>query len=107
MEAFGSDMSDEVMTVRNVGFRLLYETGHPVTIQTLATHSGYSTSEVEEILAMPDLIGRARRDKEGRLIGIAGLSIERTRHEIRIEGRRLWTWCARCCRDLRRSRGVG
>ena len=94
VDAVGSGMSDEVMTLRNVGFRLLFETGEPVTIHTVATHTGYSTSKVQQILASPDLVGRVRRDQEGLLVGIAGLSIESTRHEIRIDGRRLWTWCA-------------
>lgn len=87
-------MSDEVMKLRNVGFRLLFEMGEPVTIEALAAHSGYSTSRVERALASPDLAGRTRRDEEGRLVGIAGLSIEPTRHEIVIDERTRWTWCA-------------
>jgi hypothetical protein len=38
--------------------------------------------------------GRIRRDDAGRLIGAAGLSVVPDRHEMRIEDRTFWTWCA-------------
>ena len=88
------DMSEDVMKLRNVGFRLLYETGEPVPVDLIAAHSGNEVGEVEEIFATPDLVGRSRRDEAGRLVGIAGLSVGPTPHEIQIGERRLWTWCA-------------
>ena len=82
------------MKIRNVGFRLLYETGEPVPVHLIAAHSGDEVAEVEEIFARPDVVGRSRRDEAGRLVGIAGLSVDPTPHEIQIGERRLWTWCA-------------
>jgi alkylmercury lyase len=94
VKAVSAELPEEVMALRNVGFRALYESGRPVTLETLASRSGYSVARVEEILASPELIGRSRFDDKGRLVGIAGLSVEKTRHEIGIDGRTLWTWCA-------------
>lgn len=87
-------MSEEVATIREAGFRLLYETGRPVPLSALASASGYSVEQVEEILASPALAGRLGRDSDMNLAGIVGLSVEPTRHEIRIGDERLWTWCA-------------
>lgn len=91
---FLGELSEDVIRLRNVGFRLLYETGKPVPVDLIAERSGYIPAEVEEILSMPDLVGRVRRDEEGGLVGIAGLSVEPTPHEIHIGRRRLWAWCA-------------
>lgn len=87
-------MPEDVQTLRSVGFRLLYETGRPVTMETLAERSGFTVAKVEETLSKPELVGRSRRNTMGHLIGIAGLSVEPTPHEIRIGGARFWTWCA-------------
>jgi alkylmercury lyase len=94
LDALSMDMSEDVMKIRNVGFRLLYETGEPVPVDLIAEHGGHEVAEVAEILARPDVVGRSRRDKAGRLVGIAGLSVDPTPHEIQIGERRMWTWCA-------------
>ena len=38
--------------------------------------------------------GRIRSDQDGLVVGSAGLSVSKDRHEIELEGRRFWTWCA-------------
>jgi hypothetical protein len=38
--------------------------------------------------------GSLRLDDQGNVIGSAGLSIRPDRHEINLDGRRFWTWCA-------------
>jgi alkylmercury lyase len=38
--------------------------------------------------------GLTRRDPAGRLLGSHGLSVAPTSHELLIDGRRRWTWCA-------------
>jgi alkylmercury lyase len=38
--------------------------------------------------------GLTRRDPAGRLLGSHGLSVAPTHHELVINGRRRWTWCA-------------
>ena len=87
-------MSEEAHTIRRVGFTLLYETCAPIPIPYLADRVGYTPGQVEAILAGPELAGRSKRDRNGSLTGIAGLSIEPTSHAIQLDGRDLWTWCA-------------
>jgi alkylmercury lyase len=87
-------MAPELEHVRNVGFGLIYETGQPVPLRTLAAASRLSTEETESRLSEIEEAGRARRNKDGSLVGIAGLSLEPTTHAIEIEGREFWTWCA-------------
>jgi alkylmercury lyase len=59
-----------------------------------ATASGISETALQDILDRPNLAGRVELDSQGRLLGIAGLSIEPTHHEIMIDGEKRWTWCA-------------
>jgi hypothetical protein len=33
-------------------------------------------------------------DSDGRFVGAVGLSVSPTKHEISLDGRRFWTWCA-------------
>ncbi len=35
-----------------------------------------------------------RRNTKGEVVGSGGLSVIPDRHEIELDGRRLWTWCA-------------
>ncbi len=49
---------------------------------------------MDEILARPEARGRVRLDTESRVVGIAGLSIEPTRHQLRIGAATRWAWCA-------------
>ena len=38
--------------------------------------------------------GRIRVDQAGLVVGSAGLSVTRDRHQIELDGSRFWTWCA-------------
>ena len=49
---------------------------------------------LEDILARPGIQGRAQLDDEGRLLGIAGLTVEPSRHRLTIGDETRWTWCA-------------
>jgi alkylmercury lyase len=62
--------------------------------ETLALETGIGLVRLGELLAELDRAGRIRRDGQGNLIGSAGLSVIRDRHEVEIDGRRFWTWCA-------------
>jgi hypothetical protein len=84
----------EVASARSTGFRLLLEIGTPVQMNDWATASGISETALQDILDRPNLAGRVELDSQGRLLGIAGLSIEPTHHEIMIDGEKRWTWCA-------------
>jgi hypothetical protein len=53
-----------------------------------------TTAELQEVLDRPNVSGRVELDGEGRLLGIAGLTIEPTRHEVTVDGATRWTWCA-------------
>lgn len=92
--SYTGQMAPELEHIRNVGFGLLYETGAPVPLTTLAAASQLSVEVAEERLSEIEAAGRARRDGDGRLVGIAGLSLEPTPHVIEVEGREFWTWCA-------------
>lgn len=92
--SYTGQMAPELEHIRNVGFGLIYKTGEAVPLKTLAADSQLSVEEAELRLLEIEAAGRARRDEDGRLVGIGGLSIEPTPHVIEIDGRRFWTWCA-------------
>ncbi len=83
-----------VASIRSAGFHLLLEHGGPVDRAAWAERAGVDVGTLDELLEGEDLAGRVRLDAEGRLLGIAGLSVTPTRHEITIGGVTLWTWCA-------------
>lgn len=80
--------------VRNAAFRQLLATGDPATGEELATSIGLSLDKVALVLDELDKSGRIRRDDSARVIGSAGLSVAPDRHQIEMEGRMFWTWCA-------------
>jgi alkylmercury lyase len=80
----------EARTTALAAHRLLVR-GRPVPTDELARESGLSQAEVERYLAeWSDL----KRDEQGRITAIWGLTIERTRHRFEVEGVHLYTWCA-------------
>ena len=86
--------SPEVQKLSSAGFHLLLERGEPISVEELAAAAGLASSEARGLLDGAALRGRVRLDHSGRLVGIAGLTVEPTRHEIRIGGKTRWTWCA-------------
>jgi alkylmercury lyase len=80
--------------VRGEALRQLLAAGAPATGEDLALAIGISTDKVARVLEELDAAGRIRRDQVRRVIGSAGLSVVADRHQIDIEGRRFWTWCA-------------
>ncbi len=93
-EVRGHEPPPEVAALRAAGFRLLLEQGRPIPLDELAAAAGLTRRGVDEILTRPEARGRVRLDAEGRVVGIAGLSIEPTRHELRIGTTPRWAWCA-------------
>jgi alkylmercury lyase len=79
---------------RGVAFRLLLTQGEPIKPAALAQASGIGLAELLRVLEDLDRGGRIRRDDSGRVVGSAGLSVIADRHEIEVDGRHLWTWCA-------------
>ncbi len=83
----------EVAALQSAGFRLLLEHGEPVTTQRLAREAGLSETEVNDILAT-HLQGHVELDDEGRLLGVAGLTVSPTPHQLTVGSKTRWTWCA-------------
>ncbi len=87
-------LSPDVEALRSAGFRLLLEHGRPVNLDTWTAAAGVELGTLEEALASAQAKGRVQLDAEGRLVGIAGLTVEPGRHRIDIDGSIRWTWCA-------------
>lgn len=86
--------SEEVSALRSAGFQLLLEEGRPIERREWADAAGVSRDALEDILTRPGIEGRAQLDDEGRLLGIAGLTVEPSRHRLTIGDETRWTWCA-------------
>ncbi|MFQ5947760.1 MAG: organomercurial lyase [Acidimicrobiia bacterium] len=63
-------------------------------VEELAAAAGLDIGQVDDILASRRAQGRVQFDDHGRLIGIAGLTIEPTRHQLHLGATTRWTWCA-------------
>ena len=88
-------MSDLTSEARAAAFRLLFETGEPVRPAALADELGCSVSEATQAIAQLESQGLIRRDETGSIVGSYGLSVVPSQDVIHIQGRQLWTWCAK------------
>jgi alkylmercury lyase len=86
--------SDAQTLIRTAAFRLLLALGDAVSVGEVAAVTGIKRGKLAEHLQELDRAGRIRRDRAGRVVGSAGLSVTKDRHEIELDGRRFWTWCA-------------
>lgn len=86
----GTDMA----ALRSAGFRLLLEGGSPVAQSVWADAAGVDSGAFERALREASARGRVALDDGGRLVGIAGLTVEPTSHRLDIDGFSRWTWCA-------------
>jgi alkylmercury lyase len=86
--------SDVEALIRIAAFRLLLAHAVAITDEELAAATGIRREKLDEHLSDLHLAGRIRRDEAGRVIGCAGLSVTKDRHEIELDGRQFWTWCA-------------
>jgi alkylmercury lyase len=59
-----------------------------------ATAAGMNETALQDILDRPNVAGRVELDTQGRILGIAGLTITPTRHQLIIKNETRWTWCA-------------
>lgn len=80
--------------VRAAAFRLLLAHSEPIGREALVRETAIGPDQLEELLDQLDHAGWIRRDDAGNVVGSAGLSIVPDRHEIELDGRRFWTWCA-------------
>jgi len=80
--------------IRTAAFRLLLAHGAAVSVTELAGATGLTLDKLLVHIEEMDRGGRIRRDGAGEVVGSAGLNVTRDRHEIELDGRRFWTWCA-------------
>jgi alkylmercury lyase len=86
--------SDSQALVRTAAFRLLLSRAEPIGADELAAETGIRLERLSGLLDELDRAGRIRRNATGQVVGSAGLSVVPDRHEIELDGRRFWTWCA-------------
>ena len=83
---------DQALLAR--AFWLLLDHGRPVELDALAGALQRDPAAVAAAVDRLEQAGLTRRDTAGRLLGSHGLSVAPTHHELVINGRRRWTWCA-------------
>jgi alkylmercury lyase len=79
--------------LRRMAFQLLFAGERPVPVTELASALGRDEGEVRAEIETLEERGALRR-AEGSVVATAGLSVAPTRHQILVDGKRLWTWCA-------------
>jgi len=80
--------------IRRIAFRLLLAESEPIGVEQLSAATGIKSDRLLRLLEELDSAGRIRRDEGGHVVGSAGLSVTPDRHEIELDGRKFWTWCA-------------
>src|SRR5437667_9305110 len=89
-----AQLADSNNLLRAVAFQHLIRNSQPATPEQLAEASGFDLERTTTMLEELDRAGRIRRDGTGRVVGSAGLSVIPDRHQIELNGRTFWTWCA-------------
>jgi len=86
--------ADTAELVRGAAFRRLLRTGRPASSAQLAAELDKSEADIRAVV--DELLGRGwlRGDDHDHVVGASGLSIHPDRHEIVLDGRQFWTWCA-------------
>jgi hypothetical protein len=83
---------DQALLAR--AFWLLLDHGRPIEVGVLADALQREPAAVAAAVDRLERAGLTRRDPAGRLLGSHGLSVAPTHHELLIDGRRRWAWCA-------------
>ena len=86
--------ADSQTLVQRAAFQLLLARGDAIGTEELARRSGIRIESVSRLVELLEGSGRIRRNAAGEVIGSGGLSVLPDRHEIELDGRRFWTWCA-------------
>jgi hypothetical protein len=86
--------SDAQTLVQRAAFQLLLARGGPIGLNDLAQLSGVRLDSASNLVDLLEGAGRIRRNAAGEVVGSGGLSVIPDRHEIELDGRRFWTWCA-------------
>jgi alkylmercury lyase len=87
------DLPEDVLAIRRVAFSALRREER-LDPEQLALRTGLDDHAVNAALRWLHDAGLVERDRKGRLVGIAGLTLEPTRHRLVLDGQSLHTWCA-------------
>lgn len=92
---FGDDRLDpEQRRVRSTAFLALLRTGRPVSARAVARDAKTTVDTGTDVFANFAGRGSVQYDESGRIVGIAGLTVQPTGHVIHLPQGRRWTWCA-------------
>lgn len=92
---FGDDRLDiDQRRVRSAAFLALLQSGRPVSVAAIASGAPISPGAAREAVGFFSERGSVQYDEHGRVVGIAGLTLQPTRHVIHLPQGRRWTWCA-------------
>lgn len=75
-------------------FQALLRSRERVRVDALSKEKGWVATQVLERLLASQQVGLAHLDEDGCIVGACGLSLIHTNHEMSIEGRKFWAWCA-------------
>lgn len=68
--------------------------GAPVSAEQLADALEVPIDGAKEILNVDPIKSLVYSDEQGRVLGFGGLATASTHHQLEVDGRELWTWCA-------------
>lgn len=83
----------EARALRSAGFAILRQ-GRRATAEQLARSAGLEADRTRRALAAMADRGATELDEDGNVVGIGGLSLVPTHHELLLDGVPLYTWCA-------------
>ena len=75
-------------------FKTLLNSGERVKVDFLSRELHRKTDDVMARMKTLQRAGHLQLDGEGCIVGAGGLSLLHTKHEMSIEGRIFWAWCA-------------
>ena len=80
--------------IEAAALQTLLRTAMPVSIDHLAKTMERSVVTISSCIGELQRVGQVRLDSGDHIIGIVGLSLTPTIHELVINGTRFWAWCA-------------
>ena len=80
--------------IEATAFQTLLRTVKPVFLDHLAKTMETSAATISSCIDKLRQVGHVRLDSDGHIVGIFGLSLTPTVHELSIDGMRFWAWCA-------------
>lgn len=80
--------------VEVIAFQTLLRSGERVKVESIGKELGRKTDDVMTDIKALQCKGHIELDNEGFIVGVGGLSSAPTKHELSIDGRRFWAWCA-------------